>query len=1701
MRIDKVRKEVLNSHIEDIERRYPLVSGIQSGWPAPGLSKNRKKLYVEDGTDTKIPLMQEPIIECIPQYRRDGDGWVNQLHNNQTVLEKSQEFQEEMEAIVETLKAGGFGEWNLFPHQWKSIIAYLENKHVMVATGTGSGKTESFLLPILAHLHRSAMRTPADEPARSAVRCLILYPMNALVADQLGRLRKMLGGTEVAEYLQELGLNRYPKIGMYTSRAPFHGWYARLNEDGRWDNSRNRSSLRDIHNTYVNLETTRPDVWKLMLKKGKIPAKGFRMRPVAPDTADSVEWNDELSEQEKFQIQWTTNNWDKLVLQTDNKEGDEGFNPDGQYSIEDIYEETTGFADFEPTHQHWIKMDKRWNLCWFMRDGRGNRAFSYPPFTSDETDREYVLRPEMHQGGQRQWLKSKILNQQQGQGSIPFRDWFDDDATMDDDPLEDFEDDYNNLVEGILSRGGPPDVMVTNYSMLEYMLLRPLEHRFWHETREWLDEHDDNKLLLVIDEAHLYQGAMGTEVSMLLQRLRSVLGIGEEKLQYIMTSASLGADEAMEQKLEFIRLLTGLDITTDNIEMPDGEVVEMFDDIERPDVDEDLMGLLERMTRSTDGLWTQSEKDLIEYLSNGHEDPPSPDDPFDEWPESEEAPIQWRQQVLYDVLSESDIFRKLYSFLNHIEKVTDADKSDNGPQFLSDISSFLWDKPKEELTESHGKATDSLLELVTASRTFETTKQDGSVSYFSGGNVEGTPLSPLRAHFFIRGLPRLSVCISCGNIQDYGSPRCSTDECNSRVYELLSDRGSGEPFIRIWMTVDHGNPVQDYPNCQVLPEKETTFIQPEGNSAHLGSGDLSPNLMVGLTAHRVAPHDAAQTHWLNPLSGGLYPWRLGEDRDGCVAFNVVDFERDPNLEIVFNPNSTGKQFHDEDKRMVDFKVDPGTQTNHAQANFPQITDMETRGDDAFSAAINRLTAVQDPQLTGPGSKTANQGKKTLIFSDGRQRAAKLAKGLSTLSALDETRKMLFAMLRQPWFGKIKQRHRVLSMLYPWFCLWSAYLRANPFDNREGRDDQTEFAHDQILITSTIALALYSNEKLGEISPEITTLLDISEEEIERFGRIDYLINQLKLLRGTYSGYLENGQDTELQHRRLWAISKISLHLKGGGTDLTTSNECQTFLSEIEPTKWAQHCPQGTELDAFIDEYVVMWEASENEINAENGAMLALTSRIMSHRQGSIHITCELARTVISRFKDKPELATEVGQNYSHTMRRNENQSWTGILLYHLCEKYFAAESIGLGHLRILDAEIANDAPSLQCVLPRLFMDQIAPHPGGLRGTSRPLRSIYHYGGGGMTYAGASTQLKKWHFGTGLKKPPAGEQGAWQQIAHWLNHVNPGSEFDGLGAGLQTGLIAGVTASTPGATQYMYLRADKVFIEPYMPGDPIRICTTCRAIRLSPEEDNSHCPRCNSPDGPGFEPWVEGEDPDLDAYLKQRIFVWNNRVQELERALEEPDGNTGLMIFRTEEHTAQISEKLNKDDVFSNTELHELQFQDIPVRKASTVYPLDEPPIDILSCTTTMEVGIDIGSLTAVALRTVPPHASNYQQRVGRAGRGSAEVSVALTYIDNTSFAIARFNDPMKIVKNPAEPPHLYIGNHRIMSRHVNASLFQLFWKRYEYDPIDLTFAGMEVDNAQVMQLLESLGTLHAFMNDDGVYGKNSFDTWAGEVKP
>jgi len=77
----------------------------------------------------------------------------------------------------------------LYAHQVKAIRKAVSGRNLVVSTGTGSGKTETFLIPILDYLLREQDAGTLSQPG---VRALLLYPMNALANDQMKRLRRIL---------------------------------------------------------------------------------------------------------------------------------------------------------------------------------------------------------------------------------------------------------------------------------------------------------------------------------------------------------------------------------------------------------------------------------------------------------------------------------------------------------------------------------------------------------------------------------------------------------------------------------------------------------------------------------------------------------------------------------------------------------------------------------------------------------------------------------------------------------------------------------------------------------------------------------------------------------------------------------------------------------------------------------------------------------------------------------------------------------------------------------------------------------------------------------------------------------------------------------------------------------------------------------------------------------------------------------------------------------------------------------------------------------------------------------------------------------------------------------------------------------------------------------------------------------------------
>ena len=110
----------------------------------------------------------------------------------------------------------------------------------------------------------------------------------------------------------------------------------------------------------------------------------------------------------------------------------------------------------------------------------------------------------------------------------------------------------------------PPDILITNFSMLSIMLMREADADIFERTRQWLEE-DGSVFHLIVDELHLYRGTSGTEVAYLLRLLLHRLGLrpGHPKLKILSSSASLEPDDP--DSLQYLTEFFGVDWTADQI--------------------------------------------------------------------------------------------------------------------------------------------------------------------------------------------------------------------------------------------------------------------------------------------------------------------------------------------------------------------------------------------------------------------------------------------------------------------------------------------------------------------------------------------------------------------------------------------------------------------------------------------------------------------------------------------------------------------------------------------------------------------------------------------------------------------------------------------------------------------------------------------------------------------------------------------------------------------------------------------------------------------------------------------------------------------------------------------------------------------------------------------------------------------------------
>lgn len=104
-------------------------------------------------------------------------------------------------------------------------------------------------------------------------------------------------------------------------------------------------------------------------------------------------------------------------------------------------------------------------------------------------------------------------------------------------------------------------------------------------------------------------------------------------------------------------------------------------------------------------------------------------------------------------------------------------------------------------------------------------------------------------------------------------------------------------------------------------------------------------------------------------------------------------------------------------------------------------------------------------------------------------------------------------------------------------------------------------------------------------------------------------------------------------------------------------------------------------------------------------------------------------------------------------------------------------------------------------------------------------------------------------------------------------------------------------------------------------------------------------------------------------------------------------------------------------------------------------------VNILSCSTTFEMGVDVGTLDTVFLRNIPPETSNYVQRAGRAGRKLSSTAYILTYAKRRSHDLYYFNHPNKIIEGEIKAPYIEKNNEKIAFRHLNSVVFSWIFRK------------------------------------------------------
>ena len=165
-------------------------------------------------------------------------------------------------------------------------------------------------------------------------------------------------------------------------------------------------------------------------------------------------------------------------------------------------------------------------------------------------------------------------------------------------------------------------------------------------------------------------------------------------------------------------------------------------------------------------------------------------------------------------------------------------------------------------------------------------------------------------------------------------------------------------------------------------------------------------------------------------------------------------------------------------------------------------------------------------------------------------------------------------------------------------------------------------------------------------------------------------------------------------------------------------------------------------------------------------------------------------------------------------------------------------------------------------------------------------------------------------------------------------------------------------------------------------------------------------------------------------------------------------NEDIKTARNENLWTDISDRTVEGGFYYRTAEHSAQQSSDKLEKYEEMFKSGK--VNVLNCSTTMEMGVDIGGISAVVMNNVPPHPANYLQRAGRAGRRNEARAIAYTLCKADPHNQRAFDNPKWPFITAIPAPGITLSSDRIVQRHLNSMMLAIYLREFNSTVKDRT---------------------------------------------